>query len=72
MKIGQTFLYKKSGSHSHFILVILHDYKENKRFLYCPEVKMRFTEKALLYAEISLVLTKDELKKIEDEYNNEI
>jgi len=63
MKIGDKFKYRHGGKHDDVTLIILHDHKENRRYLYNIDYKVRIGDVALLYSEYIGRATKDEIKK---------
>ena len=69
MKLGQTFKYRKSGWHEDVTLVILHNYEENRRVLYCPEIGCYWGLHALLYARMDRRLSRQEIIDLQYAYD---
>jgi len=69
MKVGDTFSYRHAGQHEDVTLIILHDNKQNMRFLYNIDYKLRVGDNHLLYAKPIGHATKEEILKYTKEAN---
>lgn len=72
MKIGQTYKYRKNGTHEYNTIVLLHDYENNLRFLYNIDWDLKVSNHVALYAKLDRILNKSELKEIYKKINSQI
>jgi hypothetical protein len=67
MKIGYLFKYRHNGMHDDVTLVILHDYKTNRRFLYNIDYGWRIGDCHIFYAKYIGKASKADIRKYTEE-----